>query len=161
MLTTFVRLQVFIVTEYMNAGNLRMLWQRRMERGRARLQWNTLTMLLRDAARGLRHLHMSNLLHRDIKTENFLVQVGPGAGEIRCVVCDFGFSRNINMRSGGLARAMTICGTETFMAPEVLISVLLYLEIIRRRAPRYHHNYVSHYRVLESNYVYCAPLCSH
>ena len=112
--------QVFIVAEYMNAGNLRMLWQRRVKRGRARLQWDTLSRLLRDAARGLRHLHASDLVHRDVKTENFLVHVGAGSGEARCVVCDFGFSRNTKTRSGGkLARAMTICGTESFMAPEV------------------------------------------
>lgn len=111
----------------MNAGTLRMLWQRRVKLGRPRLQWDTQSMLLRDAARGVHHLHMSNLLHRDIKTENFLVQVGSGAGETRCVVCDFGFSRNMNMRAGaaGITRAMTICGTQSFMAPEVLASVLV------------------------------------
>ena len=101
----------------MNAGNLRMLWQRRRKQGRPRLQWDTLSMLLRDAAQGLSHLHTSNLLHRDVKTENFLAHVGPGSDEIRCVVCDFRFSRNMDMRSGGKARAMTICGTESFMSP--------------------------------------------
>lgn len=118
--------QVLIVTEYVNAGTLRMLWERRKKQGRPALRWDTLSMLLRDAARGLDHLHKSDLLHRDVKTDNFLVHVGPGPGEIRCVLCDFGFSRKTNVPSGGgdggdggIARAMTICGTETFMAPEV------------------------------------------
>ena len=111
------------MTEYVNAGTLRMLWERRKKQGRPPLQWDTVSMLLRDAARGLHHLHESNLLHRDVKTENFLVHVGPGPGEIRCVLCDFGFSRKTQISSGGggggRARAMTICGTESFMAPEV------------------------------------------
>ena len=116
------------MTEYMNAGNLRTLWQHRVKQGRPRLQWDTLSILLRDAARGLHHLHKSNLLHRDVKTENFLVNVGPGSEEVRCAVCDFGFSRNMNMRSGRLARAMTICGTESFMAPEVSRGSVLLVE---------------------------------
>ena len=112
-----VCVQVLIVTEYVNAGTLRMLWERRKKQSRPPLRWDTVSMLLRDAARGLHHLHKSNLLHRDVKTDNFLVHVGPEPGEIRCVLCDFGFSRKTS--GGGIARAMTICGTETFMAPEV------------------------------------------
>ena len=116
-----VCVQVLIVTEYVNAGTLRMLLERRKKQGRPALRWDTLSMLLHDGTRGLYHLHKSNLLHRDVKTDNFLVHVGPGPGEMRCVMCDFGFSRKANAASGGckIAREMTICGTETFMAPEV------------------------------------------
>jgi serine/threonine protein kinase len=59
-------------------------------------------------AQGIHYLHEHELLHRDVKTENLLVD-----DTWRCVVCDFGFARK-------RGTAMTICGTDEFMAPEVI-----------------------------------------
>ena len=64
-----VCVQVLIVTEYVNADTLRMLLERRKKQGRPALRWDTLSMLLRDGARGLHHLHKSNLLHRDVRED--------------------------------------------------------------------------------------------
>lgn len=112
------RCEVCMVTEFMNVGNLRSLWRRRMKRKRP-LRWPTLTNLISQAAKGLEHLHSQELIHRDIKTENLLVEVSASTGALRCVMCDFGFTRNFGREA--IARCMTICGTSEFMAPEVVL----------------------------------------
>lgn len=63
-------------------------------------------------ANGLQHLHNKNIIHRDIKTGNFLVD-----SHFHCYVIDFGVSRvtAVDPRS-----KMTIIGTPVWMAPEVL-----------------------------------------
>ena len=70
---------------------------------------------------GLAYLHESNILHRDIKGGNILVN------DDGCVkLADFGTSRRIHVTGNGDAVSaddtmanMTMCGTPFFMAPEV------------------------------------------
>ncbi|KAL7667802.1 hypothetical protein ACOME3_010397 [Neoechinorhynchus agilis] len=54
------------------------------------------------------YLHRINVTHRDIKAENILVE---DSGYVK--VTDFGFAKFLN------ERAITICGTPEYMAPEV------------------------------------------
>ncbi|KAL7669480.1 hypothetical protein ACOME3_010135 [Neoechinorhynchus agilis] len=56
----------------------------------------------------LDYLHQISVVHRDIKVENILVE---DSGYIK--VTDFGFAKLLN------EKAMTICGTPQYMAPEV------------------------------------------
>ncbi|XP_071969756.1 protein kinase C delta type-like [Engystomops pustulosus] len=61
---------------------------------------------------GIQHLHKLGVIHRDIKAENILID---RRGHIR--ICDFGVAAEnvfgIDMISG-------FCGTQTYMAPEIL-----------------------------------------
>ena len=54
-------------------------------------------------------------MHRDIKSENVLLKRKNKDGELAYKIADFGFARSI----GGTA-AKTHCGTEKYMAPEIL-----------------------------------------
>lgn len=60
----------------------------------------------------LEDLHSRGLIHRDLKSENFLVD-----SEGRLVLCDFGNSTD---RLRLKPRAYSLCGTQEFMAPEVI-----------------------------------------
>lgn len=101
---------VFIVTEYLEGGSLAGV----LAAGAPLLPWSLLVALGRAAAEGLAHLHAAELLHRDIKTENLLL-----ADDWRLVVADYGFAKKVADLNGGVRTAMTILGTEDFMAPEV------------------------------------------
>ena len=74
------------------------------------LPWRLRVRMARDAMDGLVALHETDAIHRDVKTENFLVD-----DAWRVVVADYGFARKARNDV-----AMTICGTDEFMAPEVI-----------------------------------------
>jgi len=60
----------------------------------------------------LEHMHKRIVLYRDLKMENVVVD-GYGYAKL----CDFGMARCLSQSS---ERAMTVCGTPEYMAPEVL-----------------------------------------
>lgn len=63
---------------------------------------------------GLAYLHQNNILHRDIKGSNVLVN-----DHGLCKLADFGASKQVSEMKGGMMMTMTMRGTPYFMAPEV------------------------------------------
>jgi LIM domain kinase 1 len=106
------RPELHIVTELMGGGALSAL----LAPPAPPLPWALRVALCRAAAEGLAHLHAEDMLHRDIKTENLLL----AEGEWRLVLADFGFSKHVADLRGGARQAMTVLGTEAYMAPEVV-----------------------------------------
>jgi serine/threonine protein kinase len=73
-------------------------------------------LLFGQILQGLEQIHAKNIIHRDIKLENiFLKRSNKGAG-YSCKIGDFGLARPINNDE----TAVTNCGTEIYMAPEIL-----------------------------------------
>jgi len=126
---------VYILTEFMGGGDLRSI----LANTAVELSWRLRLTIARDAVEGIAYLHANDLIHRDIKTENILVD-----DSWRCVVADYGFARKA---AAGNRQAMTILGTDEFMAPEVVFGEsyddradvfsfgVVLAEIITRRAP--------------------------
>jgi serine/threonine protein kinase len=96
---------IHIVTEYMGGGDLRSVLKRRD----VPLAWALRVRLARDVAAAVAHLHENELIHRDIKTENILLD-----DDWRCVLADYGFARKMAGPAGS-AQAMTLCGPDEFM----------------------------------------------
>ncbi|HEX5063046.1 MAG TPA: serine/threonine-protein kinase [Kofleriaceae bacterium] len=71
---------------------------------------------------GLEHAHAAGLIHRDLKPDNVMVELGPDGTEILRIV-DFGIAI-LRMRDGGieggrLTETGQIVGTPLYMAPEL------------------------------------------
>jgi len=97
-----------IVTEYVAGGDLRMLLQNFDNIG-----WKMRVSIMKGVADALLYLHDRDLLHRDMKTENIMLDLN-----LKPKLIDLGFARKI-----APDKHMTMCGTDEFMAPEVMFGM--------------------------------------
>ncbi|SPN79254.1 5'-nucleotidase/apyrase [Brazilian cedratvirus IHUMI] len=77
-----------------------------------KLPWNLRIFLLKGAAMGLKYLHDNDIVHRDVKSSNLLVDE-----YWNVKVADFGFATMIKEQA-----TMTKCGTPAWSAPEILLN---------------------------------------
>lgn len=101
--------EVFIVMEYAGGGDLL-----HYVKEKKRLSEKEGKTIFRQIVYGLAHIHSRNVLHRDIKLDNILLD-----GEEGVKICDFGVSRIIDKHK-------TIndqCGTPAYIAPEIISNV--------------------------------------
>lgn len=125
---------ILIITELLKGGDLSTLLLKHQE---IKLPWKLRLSVALQISQAIDHLHEHELIHRDIKTENVLVDQ-----DWRPVLADYGLTRKPSS-----SRAMTICGTDEFMAPEVIFGEsyderadvfsfgMVLAEIIYRRRP--------------------------
>jgi len=93
------------VMEYVQGGNLRKL----LNDEAIELPQSLRVRFAADTAKALLYLHNKNIIHRDLKTYNLLVD-----DDYHVKVCDFGLAR---VKNAG--RIMSMRGTSDWMAPEV------------------------------------------
>lgn len=80
---------------------------------------NICGVVLREAASGLAHMHSRRVAHRDLKSENILVEFSAQTTRACCItvkICDFGLSRFLPEVSSMLH---DFAGSPGFFAPEV------------------------------------------
>ncbi|EGC35140.1 hypothetical protein DICPUDRAFT_152543 [Dictyostelium purpureum] len=102
-----------IVTEYIKGGDLHQFIKKR---GVSNISWTIKLKLALDIASAFSYLHSKKVIFRDLKAKNILIdEIGD---TLRAKVCDFGFARIFDSNKD---KAQTICGSETTMAPEVIV----------------------------------------
>jgi len=79
---------------------------------RSNISWARRVKICLDVACGMAYLHSRNIIFRDLKSENILLD---DTGKAK--LCDFGFARTFSASK----RPTTMCGTDEFMAPEVIL----------------------------------------
>ncbi|KAM4026646.1 serine/threonine-protein kinase DCLK3 isoform 2-T2 [Anomaloglossus baeobatrachus] len=70
-------------------------------------------LMLSDLCEALVYMHSKNIVHRDLKPENLLVQNNPD-GSCTLKLADFGLAVFVS------EPIFTVCGTPTYVAPEIL-----------------------------------------
>eukprot|EP01125_Pyxidicula_operculata_P014889 TRINITY_DN5012_c1_g1_i1.p1 TRINITY_DN5012_c1_g1~~TRINITY_DN5012_c1_g1_i1.p1 ORF type:complete len:841 (-),score=158.73 TRINITY_DN5012_c1_g1_i1:342-2864(-) len=98
-----------ILCEYMERGSLSDI----IHNHNYKIQNHHICKMALDACRGMTYLHESNVIHRDLKCGNMLVD-----HNWSIKVSDFGLSRGID--DDETNPTMTSCGTPRYIAPEVI-----------------------------------------
>lgn len=96
-----------IVTEFLSGGSMYDF----LHKQRGVLSLLSLLRVAIDVSRGMNYLHQNNIIHRDLKAANLLMD---GTGVVK--VADFGIAR-VQAQSGGMTAET---GTYRWMAPEVI-----------------------------------------
>ena len=100
------RKHLLLVMEYANGGDLL-----QYTKGKGRLDESESKLFFKELAEGLRVIHQTSILHRDIKLENILLS------NSHVKICDFGVSRVLQKHV--VLREQ--CGTPAYIAPELLV----------------------------------------
>ena len=111
----------YIVMEFCAGGNL-IDYMRKKYAGQAMPEAQARALFL-PLFRGLKHMHDLNIVHRDIKLDNILINEPLGRGGVsgvpKCLkLMDLGFSIQLSDREQH--RLKLFCGTPAYMAPEIL-----------------------------------------
>ena len=100
---------MLIIMEYINGGNLFSFVKKRRK-----LSEKMAKFLFRQIILGIQHIHSKNVVHRDIKLENLLIDFNNNVK-----ICDFGIGKVLNSENEILYDK---CGTPMYMAPEIILS---------------------------------------
>jgi serine/threonine protein kinase len=104
-----------LVTEYCPYGSMYDLFIAKKTDLRKPVTRDMLIKMLRDAARGILHLHSEHVIHRDISARNMLV-----AKDTTVRVTDFGLSRLRQDTEESYATTKSNVGPVKWMAPEAI-----------------------------------------
>ncbi|KAJ2558798.1 Serine/threonine-protein kinase [Coemansia sp. RSA 1933] len=166
------RNHIHLVMEYCSLGDLASYMRKRKDNPSLRnidggLNMDIARSFVCQLGSAMRFLRSRDIIHRDIKTQNLLLQPPSDAyvlGKSEAIgafplikVADFGFARNLP----STALAETLCGSPLYMAPEILhyepydakadlwsIGAVIY-EMIAGRPPFHASNHVELARVIE------------
>jgi serine/threonine protein kinase len=102
--------KLYLILDYVRGGEL--FYQLKQEGlfSEDRVRLYTAEIIL-----ALQHLHEKNIIYRDLKPENLLLDI-----EGHIMLTDFGLSKEAVTRKNG---ARTFCGTPEYLAPEILRGV--------------------------------------
>ena len=103
-----------IVTKYISGGTLYSAIHNddceEQKKKPKKLNPTELNIIAYGIANGMKYLHKKKIIHRDLKTQNILLDKNK-----KPVICDFGSSRRMEMKK---TMTITSVGTSNYMAPE-------------------------------------------
>ena len=107
-----------IVTQFMENGSLQQLNQK-VDSGQAPENWDTIKAInIFGIAAGMAYVHQHDVIHRDLKTENILLDEN-----YYPKIADFGLSKVFEEGSQNQINQTLNVGTPIYMAPEIIEDV--------------------------------------
>ncbi|AQZ09341.1 CLA4 (YNL298W) and SKM1 (YOL113W) [Zygosaccharomyces parabailii] len=105
---------LWVVMEYMEGGSLTDIIENSAAAGsnHSPLTEPQIAYIVRETCQGLKFLHDKNIIHRDIKSDNVLLDT-----RARVKITDFGFCAKLTDKK---SKRATMVGTPYWMAPEVV-----------------------------------------
>ena len=103
--------EIYLILEY---GGANSLYNYLLSKPQHRLQESEAKLFLKVIAEATQYLHRRNIVHRDIKAENILLN-----RHRQLKLIDFGFSLYNHPEN----KIDTFCGTPTYMAPEIVSKI--------------------------------------
>jgi serine/threonine protein kinase len=102
---------IYIVTEYLSSGDVTALLESDRD-----VPWKLRLSIATQLCQAMIYLHAKSIIHRDLKPDNILIDEHEN---IR--LADFGLARVLDTTTR--ERSLTICGTDGFIAPEVMLGM--------------------------------------
>jgi len=103
---------LYIIMEFVEGGDLRALLKDKTKE----IPWIRRIAIAIDICVAMCYLHSRNILHRDLKSKNILIETVTNKAKL----CDFGFARDIQQQHQQQQQLMTMkVGTDQWMSPEV------------------------------------------
>ncbi|XP_050520083.1 serine/threonine-protein kinase GL21140 [Daktulosphaira vitifoliae] len=100
---------VYLITELVNGGDLFEAIARCTD-----FSERDTRLMTRNLASALAYLHSMDIVHRDVKPENLLVEFDERGHVLHLKLADFGLSQKVT------EPLYMVCGTPTYVAPEIL-----------------------------------------
>ncbi|XP_060036548.1 serine/threonine-protein kinase DCLK3 isoform X1 [Erinaceus europaeus] len=100
--------EIYLIMEYVQGGDL---FDAIIEN--VKFPERDAALMLMDLCKALVHMHDKNIVHRDLKPENLLVQRNEDKSTT-LKLADFGLAKHV------VRPIFTVCGTPTYVAPEIL-----------------------------------------
>ncbi|XP_013369264.1 PREDICTED: serine/threonine-protein kinase DCLK3 [Chinchilla lanigera] len=103
-----MEMEIYLIMEYVQGGDL---FDAIIES--VKFPEPDAALLIMDLCKALVHMHDKNIVHRDLKPENLLVQLNEDKSTT-LKLADFGLAKRV------VRPIFTVCGTPTYVAPEIL-----------------------------------------